>query len=120
MAIQKFSIGPNGFYKFDANIKLKMFKSFPNKDKEASNARFLHFHNGKIFITDLGLHKMYIIDLKTGEQTIHGFFGSNPGQFSKPTGLISDDRYTNVALKLFFSSFQIDQKFIVESSVGIL
>jgi len=84
MAIQKLCIGPNGFYKFDGQIKLKI-------NKEASIARFLHYHNGKIFITDLGLHKIYIVDLEKGEQTIHGYYGSNPGQFSKPTGLISDD-----------------------------
>jgi len=35
---------------------------------------------------------MYVIDMKTGQQSIHGYFGSNSGQFSKPTGLISDYR----------------------------
>jgi len=86
MAIQKLCIGPNGFYKFDGQIKLKI--SYP----KASVARFLHYSCDKIFVTDLGLHKMYIVDLKTGEQAIHGNYGSNHGQFTKPTGLISDDR----------------------------
>ena len=65
---------------------------------KASVARFLHYSCDKIFVTDLGLHKMYIVDLKTGEQAIHGNYGSNHGQFTKPTGLISDDRCSAIVV----------------------
>jgi len=56
-----------------------------------SKARFLLYSNEKIFITDQGFHKLFIVDLRTGEQTVTGYMGSNPGQLKRPTGLLADD-----------------------------
>jgi hypothetical protein len=49
------------------------------------------YSNKKIYITDEGLHKMYIVDLIVGKQMVIGYLGSKSGQFKKPTGLMVDD-----------------------------
>ena len=59
--------------------------------KNLSKPRFVIANNDKIFISDLGLHKIYIIDLKTGAQSAIGYLGPNPGQFRRPTGMIQDE-----------------------------
>jgi len=56
-----------------------------------SKTSCLLYNKGKIYITDEGLHKLYIIDLKTNEQVARGYLGSESGQFKKPTGLLADD-----------------------------
>jgi len=56
-----------------------------------SKARFLTYTQGMIFITDLGLHKLYTLNLSSGEQSASGYMGSKLGQFKRPTGLEADD-----------------------------
>ena len=94
--IQRLSIGPNGFYKFNGQIKLKIIDTIP-KSQNPSNPRFLTYHCGRIFVTDLGLHKIYMVDLENEDQVTCGYYGSRPGQFSKPTGIVTDD-HGNVLL----------------------
>merc|ERR1719228_2294600 len=56
-----------------------------------AKTRFLMFCQGKVFITDLGLHKVYIIDLRRGQQTAQGYMGSGLGKFLGPAGMVCDD-----------------------------
>jgi tripartite motif-containing protein 71 len=71
-------------------------------DKANSKCRFLTFQGGKIYITDLGLNKIYVIDAKTYTvmKVTHvlicnhmilvqafGEAGSGPGCFDDPAGL---------------------------------
>lgn len=88
--VQRFSVGPNGFYNYNGQIKLKVIDPIP-RSQNPSNPRFLTYHYGKIFVTDLGLHKIYMVDLETEDQVPIGYFGSKSGQFSKPTGIVSDE-----------------------------
>ena len=44
-----------------------------------------------MFITDKGLHKIFIVNLTTGMQTMKGYLGDGPGQFKRPTGIVFDD-----------------------------
>ena len=56
-----------------------------------SKVRFLTYSLGTVYITDLGLHKMYMVNIVTREQTATGYMGSKEGQVRRPTGLIGDD-----------------------------
>ena len=44
-----------------------------------------------MFITDKGLHKIFIVNLTTGMQTMKGYLSDRPGQFKRPTGIVFDD-----------------------------
>ena len=41
-----------------------------------------------MFITDKGLHKIFIVNLTTGMQTMKGYLSDRPGQFKRPTGIV--------------------------------
>ena len=84
--LQKLVVGPNGYYKWQYGGQILLRCSH-----KGALPKFLAFHNNKVIITDLGLHKFYIINLDTGAQSTHGYYGHNPGQFSMPTGIITDD-----------------------------
>jgi len=56
-----------------------------------SKTSCLLYNKGKMYITDEGLHKLYIIDLHTNDQVARGYLGSQSGQFKNPTGLLADD-----------------------------
>jgi len=77
-------------YQVVGKVKLSVVQNFDN-GTILSKTRFLTYSQGKIFITDLGLHKLYAINLVTGEQTASGYMGSKLGQFKRPTGLVADD-----------------------------
>jgi len=62
----------------------------PNANKRASKCRFLTHYAGNIYITDLGLNYIYILDPVTLSMKSFGSSGSNPGQFSDPAGLVVD------------------------------
>ena len=87
--IQRLTVGPNKFYKWNGQISLYVVDSFDNWKK--SKPRFLTYSNKKLFITDTGLHKFYLVDLQTGSQRAFGYQGPNPGQLLHPTGIIADD-----------------------------
>jgi len=77
-------------FKICGQIKLSVIQTF-NDWKPLSKTRFLTYSNGKVMITDLGLHKLYMIDLVTGEQTASGYMGTKVGQFQRPTGVVADE-----------------------------
>lgn len=62
----------------------------PNANKRASKCRFLTYYAGNIYITDLGLNYIYILDPVTLSMKSFGSTGSSPGQFSDPAGLVVD------------------------------
>ena len=88
--LQKLEIGPNGFYKFAGQIELTCISSF-NETKLVSRACNLTYNKDRIYITDMGLHKIYVVNLVTGTQSILGCEGAGEGQFSMPSGIVSDD-----------------------------
>ena len=77
-------------FKIFGQIKLGVIQTFPDWAL-LSKARFLTFSQERIFITDLGLHKLYTLNLITGEQSVSGYMGSKLGQVKRPTGLVVDD-----------------------------
>merc|ERR1719186_2516957 len=62
-------------YQVVGKVKLSVAQNFDN-GPILSKTRFLTYIQGKIVITDLGLHKLYAINLVTGEQTASGYMGS--------------------------------------------
>jgi len=77
-------------FKISGQLRLKVIETF-NDWKTLSKVRFLIYSQGRVLITDLGLHKLYIVDLSTGEQTASGYMGSKMGHIKKPTGLAADE-----------------------------
>ena len=71
-------------------ILIRAVREFDNWQKLSSLA-YLCYNQGKVFMTDMGLHKILIVDLTTGKQTVKGYLGDEPGQFKKPTGIVVDD-----------------------------
>lgn len=37
-------------------------------------------------------NRFYTARISDGEQNVYGYFGNNPGQIAKPTGVIMDDK----------------------------
>ena len=87
--ILRLSVGPNSFYKFTGQICLSVIGTFDNF--KYSRPSSLIYSNKKLFITDEGIHKFYLVDLVTGGQKAFGHFGSGPGQLVRPTGIFPDD-----------------------------
>jgi len=77
-------------YKYAGMILIRAVKDFDNWQK-LSSLSYLCYNQGKVFMTDKGLHKIFIVDLTTGKQTVKGYLGDEPGQFKKPTGIVVDD-----------------------------
>jgi len=61
----------------------------PRENIAASLCKFLTCHQGRIYITDLGLNLVYVFNLEESDVMI---FGGNEksGQFSDPAGLVVD------------------------------
>jgi len=55
-----------------------------------SKCRFLTYQLGKLYITDLGLDCVYILDPITINAKVFGSSGSGAGQLSDPAGLVVD------------------------------
>jgi len=68
--------------------KIDMADIIPNK--AMSKCRFLTYQLGKLYITDLGLDCVYILDPSTVNTKVFGSSGSGPGQLSDPAGLVVD------------------------------
>jgi len=68
--------------------KIEMEDIIP--DKSRSKCRFLTCQLGKLFITDLGLDCVYILDPATISVKVFGCTGSGLGQLSDPAGLVVD------------------------------
>jgi hypothetical protein len=57
-------------------------------DKMKSKCRFLAFHGGNLYITDLGMDQVYVIDSKSHDVILKfGETGSGPGCLDDPAGL---------------------------------
>ena len=77
-------------YKVTGQVVITAIQEFDNWEV-LSQARFLLYSKEKIFITDEGLHKLYVVDIVTGKQTVSGYLGCKSGQFKRPTGLLADE-----------------------------
>jgi len=77
-------------YKYGGMILIRGVREFDNWQKLSSLA-YLCYNQGKVFMTDKGLHKIFIVDITTGKQTVAGYLGDGPGQFKRPTGIVVDD-----------------------------
>ena len=77
-------------YKNTGNIVITALQEFDNWEI-ISKAMCLLFSKGKIYITDEGLHKLFVVELSTNKQTVSGYLGSKLGQFKHPTGMLADD-----------------------------
>jgi len=60
-------------------------------DKEKSKCRFLYCKGRKVYIADLGLDLVYILDLKRGNVRTFGGSGKELDRFSDPAGIVADD-----------------------------
>ena len=70
-------------------IKLSVLETFDNW-VVVSKPRHLAYSQGKVYITDQGLHKILLVDLASQQQDVTGYLGTELGQFKKPTGIITD------------------------------
>jgi len=59
-------------------------------NKALSKCRFLIFHLNKLYITDLGMDCVYVLDPYTRNAKVFGKSGSGPGELSDPAGLVLD------------------------------
>ena len=89
--LHKEAVGQRGFYTRAGVISLSCIGRAAKNFGKYSSPSDLAYCNDKILITDQGLHKIYIINLTTGTQSIVGYYGSGPGHFSSPTSLIADE-----------------------------
>ena len=87
--VQRLSLGPNNFYKFTGQRCLHIIGNFENH--RMSRPRHLTYSNKKLFISDIGLHKFYSVDLVTDQQKPFGYYGTSLGQLNRPAGIICDD-----------------------------
>ncbi len=59
---------------------------------ERSKCRFLHHRGHKLYISDLGLDRVYVLDLESAHAHTFGSSGRGGGQFSDPAGVAVDRR----------------------------
>jgi len=59
-------------------------------NKAMSKCRFLTYELGKLYITDLGLDCVYILDPNTINAKVFGSSGTGDGELSDPAGLVVD------------------------------
>ena len=69
--------------------KLTVLETFENW-ASLSKPRHLAYSQGRVYITDKGLHKILVVDTVSGQQTSAGFLGSGQGQWRRPMGLVAD------------------------------
>jgi len=68
--------------------KIEMEDIIPNMSM--SKCRFLTYQLGKLYITDLGMDCVYVLDPNTVNTKVFGSSGSGPGELSDPAGLVVD------------------------------
>ena len=76
-------------YEVRQRIRLGIMTDFENWRK-LSKPSHLIYYQGKIMMSDKGLHKIFTVDLASGQQTAWGFFGDGLGQFRRPSGMVVD------------------------------
>merc|ERR1719481_522379 len=74
-----------GRLEISKDVMLSVMKTFDNWST-ISKCRFLAMSYNKVFVSDLGLHKVYIVDLVDDTQSAFGYFGSQEGQLRGPSG----------------------------------
>ena len=57
------------------------------EDRWRSNCKFLTYCRGLLYVTDLGMDKVYILDNSARLVTVFGTTGDGPGCFNDPAGL---------------------------------
>jgi len=62
------------------------------QDRNRTMCRFLTYKEGRFYVTDLGMDKIYVVDENTGDARAFGQSGRGPGQFSDPAGLVADSQ----------------------------
>ena len=111
MTIVQFS-KDKGMYHIKKIINLTVVEDF-DKWYILSKPRHLLYNMGRLYISDSGLHKLFMVNLSSGHQTAWGYLGEGIGQIKRPTGMVAD-RNGNLLL--------VDQgnnRIIVYTSSGI-
>jgi len=57
----------------------------------SATARYMTYSNNKVYITDFGVARIYIIDLMSRTQEDFGFYGQGVGHFKKPLPILVDE-----------------------------
>jgi len=70
-------------------IELTVMKS--DRTDVRPKPRNLVCRDGFVYITDVEMARLYIVDRMSGLQSSCGYFGGGEGQFKKPLGLLQDD-----------------------------
>merc|ERR1719233_2784107 len=76
-------------YEVKHRIKLTILTEFENW-RRLSKPSHLVFYQGKIMMSDKGLHKIFTVDLIGRQQSAWGYFGEGLGQFKSPSGMVVD------------------------------
>ena len=76
-------------YEVRQQIRLRIMTDFENW-KKLSKPSHLIYYQGKIMMSDKGLHKIFTVDLVGGQQSAWGYFGEGLGQFRRPSGMVVD------------------------------
>jgi hypothetical protein len=71
-------------------VKLDCLETF-DQWASLSKPRHLAYSQGRVHITDRGLHKVLTVELATGLQAAAGYLGSGPGQWRRPAGILADE-----------------------------
>ena len=77
----------NDMYKLEVKIHLDVVDV---DRKYFSKPRNLIYNMGNLHISDIGLHRLLLVDLSTGNQTASGYLGDGVGQFKRPAGMVAD------------------------------
>ena len=73
-------------------LQHKSLKEIVGDRIRESKCRFLTFSKGELYVTDLGLNQIYILDPNNFESVrIFGSSGAGDGQFNDPAGVAVDD-----------------------------
>ena len=62
----------------------------PEENWKRCVCRFLHFSRDTLYISDMGLHKVYIVNMKDKKARVLGEYGAHPGFLNEPAGISCD------------------------------
>ena len=82
--------GKHKFWWHGDQVHLSVMEIFSDWDTR-SKCWFLTAKGCKLYITDTGHGKLYIVDLQSGDQSVFGFMGSKDKRLDAPAGLLVDD-----------------------------
>jgi len=87
--IRIYSLEPTGNYEEGDSILLTLTENLKSGIK--AEPRNVAYRDGKVYVTDMKIARIYVIDLKSGGQHSYGYYGSGAGHFKQPLGIILDD-----------------------------